>query len=192
MLDKGLKYYGHLDLAPGEYLVRVLVRNGDTGRTGVRSVALSVPSYSQAEPDLLPPLFLEPPNQWLLVREQRDSQYERTVVYPFTVNGEPFIPAAHPVLRPEEAAELVLVAYNLSPNDLSLNGRVMASDGQEMGAGSLQLVERTVTGIQGLDRLLATFRPAGLEPGDYKLEVALQDPAKNVVRASSLAFTVVD
>ncbi|HLE83896.1 MAG TPA: VWA domain-containing protein [Thermoanaerobaculia bacterium] len=192
MLDKGLKYYGHLDLAPGEYLVRVLVRNGDTGRTGVRSVALSVPSYSQAEPDLLPPLFLEPPNQWLLVREQRDSQYERTVVYPFTVNGEPFIPAAHPVLRPEEAADLVLVAYNLSPSDLSLNGRVMASDGQEMGAGQLELVERTVTGIHGLDRLLATFRPAGLEPGDYKLEVALQDPAKNVIRASSLAFTVVD
>ncbi|MFW6175883.1 MAG: VWA domain-containing protein, partial [Acidobacteriota bacterium] len=38
MRATGVKYYGHLDLEPGEYLVRVLVRNASTGRTGVESV----------------------------------------------------------------------------------------------------------------------------------------------------------
>lgn len=192
MLAHGLKYYGHLDLAPGDYLVRVLVRNGDTGRTGVQSVSLSVPSYDQDEPDLLPPLFLEPPGRWLLVREQRDTQYQRTVVYPFTVNGEPFIPAAHPMLKAEEVAEVVLVAYNLADKDLRLNGRVVGSDGIEVASGGLELVQRTVTGISGLDRLRATFRPNGLEPGSYKLEVALHDPTHNVVKVNSLPFTVID
>ena len=38
--DRGLKYYGDLVLAPGNYLVRVLVRNSETGRSGVESVPL--------------------------------------------------------------------------------------------------------------------------------------------------------
>lgn len=192
MLANGLKYYGHLDLAPGDYLVRVLVRNGDTGRTGVQSVSLSVPTYSEDEPDLLPPLFLEPPGRWLLVREQRDSQYQQSVVYPFTVDGEPFIPSARPMLKAEEVADVVLVAYNLSDKDLSLNGRVVGADGAEVLAGDLELVQRTVTGISGLDRVRATFRADGLEPGNYKLEVALHDPTQNVVKVNSLPFTVVD
>ena len=39
----------------------------------------------------------------------------------------------------------------------------------------LALLERTITGIEGLDKLLATFRPDGLEAGDYTLEVALRN-----------------
>ncbi len=35
----GVKYYGQLFLQPGDYMVRVLVRNSLTGRTGVETVA---------------------------------------------------------------------------------------------------------------------------------------------------------
>ncbi len=55
MLEGGIKYYGHFDLEPGSYQIRVLVRNADTGRAGVQTVPVTVPVYSQAQPVLLPP-----------------------------------------------------------------------------------------------------------------------------------------
>ncbi len=192
MEDGGIKYYGHFDLEPGSYQVRVLVRNGDTGRTGVQTVAVEVPPYSQTEPVLLPPFFMEERQKWLLVREQERGGAQQSVVYPFTVGGEPYVPAARPVLRREKTARLCLVAYNLGKGDLAVHGRVTAADGTSFPAGRLSKVERTATGIQGLDKLLATFDPAGLMAGEYILQVAVTDPATGQKEASSLPFNVVN
>src|SRR4029077_8767309 len=57
MEEGAIKYYGHFDLEPGTYQVRVLVRNAVTGRTGVQSVTVTVPTYAEAQPILLPPFF---------------------------------------------------------------------------------------------------------------------------------------
>ncbi len=51
----GLKFFGHLDLLPGDYSLRILVRNGASGRSGLRVVPLHVPAFG-TEPVLLPPL----------------------------------------------------------------------------------------------------------------------------------------
>jgi VWFA-related protein len=191
MEEGGIKYYGHFDLEPGKYQVRVLVRNGETGRSGVQTVAVEVPTYSQTDPVLLPPFFIEDRQKWLLVREQEGGgMQQQSVVYPFTVDGEPYVPAARPVLRREKPARLCLVAYNLSKGDLAVQGRVLAADGQASVAGRLSKVERTATGIQGLDKLVATFDPAGLIAGDYVLHVAVTDPATGLKEASSLPFHV--
>ena len=81
--NTGLKYYGSLDLAPGDYLLRVLARNAVTGATGVETLALHVPTFEDGEPTLLPPFFHEEPGAWFLIREQPADQYARTTVYPF-------------------------------------------------------------------------------------------------------------
>jgi VWFA-related protein len=190
MEEGGIKYYGHFELAPGSYQVRVLVRNGETGRTGVQTVPVEVPTYSQAAPVLLPPFFMEDRQRWLLVREQEGGGLQQSVVYPFTVEGEPYVPAARPVLRREKPARLCLVAYNLGKGELAVQGRVVAADGKASPAGRLSKVERTATGIQGLDKLVATFDPAGLNAGDYVLQVAVTDPATGHKKASSLPFHV--
>ena len=190
MEEGGIKYYGHFDLEPGSYQVRVLVRNAETGRTGVQTVAVEVPSYSQAAPVLLPPFFMEDRQKWLLVREQQGGGLQQSVVYPFTVEGEPYVPAARPVLRREKPARLCLVAYNLGKGDIAVQGRVLAADGKASAAGRLSKVERTATGIQGLDKLVATFDPAGLLTGDYVLQVAVTDPTTGHKEASSLPFHV--
>jgi VWFA-related protein len=193
MEDGGIKYYGHFDLEPGAYQVRVLVRNADTGRTGVQTAAVQVPAYSAADPVLLPPFFMEDRQKWLLVREQPaggGGLQQQSVVYPFTVEGEPYVPAARPVLHREKPARLCLVAYNLGKGDLAVQGRVMAADGKASGAGRLSKVERTATGIQGLDKLVATFDPAGLNAGDYVLHVAVTDPATGLKETNSLRFQV--
>jgi len=190
MEEGGIKYYGHFDLQPGSFQVRVLVRNAETGRTGVQTVPVEVPTYSQAAPVLLPPFFMEDRQKWLMVREQEGGGLQQSVVYPFTVGGEPYVPAARPVLRREHPARLCLVAYNLGKGDLAVQGRVLAADGKASAAGRLSKVERTATGIQGLDKLVATFDPSGLNAGDYVLQVAVTDPATGNKGASSLAFHV--
>ena len=186
----GLKYYGHLELGAGEYLVRVLVRNADTGRTGVQTLPLRIPEYTQAEPYLLPPFFLEVGREWLLVREERE-EYQKTIVYPFTVNGEPYIPSARPGGKPGESARVCLVAYNLGDGHLELAGRILAENGDVIGGGELAMIERTVTGIDGLDKILASFEADGLQAGSYVLEVAVADPTSGAREINSIPFTVV-
>jgi VWFA-related protein len=191
VLATGLKYYGHLDLPPGQYRIRVLVRNAETGKTGVESIALAVPPYDSAQPVLLPPLFLEAPGSWLLVRERvGQGQQQASVVYPFTLNGEPYVPAARPALSAEAPARLCLVAYNLPKGQVNIAGEVLGADGQPLPGGRLAVVERTTTGIEGLDKLVATFQPTGLKAGDYVLRVAVTDPATGSRKTNSARFVV--
>jgi VWFA-related protein len=186
----GVKYYGHLDLPPGDYQVRVLVRNAVSGRAGVRTAAISVPAYQKREPVLLPPLFVEARRSWVLVREHAKTG-EASVVYPFLLKGEPYVPAAHPALSRDDKARLCLVGYNLGKGDLVIEGSVVAADGKLLAGGSLALVERTATGVGGLDELEATFQPTGLGAGDYVLRVALTDRATGHKEINSLPFQVV-
>jgi VWFA-related protein len=191
--ETGLKYYGHLDLPPGDYRVRVLVRNSQTGRTAVESVQVKVPVYGAAQPVLLPPFFIDQASRWLMLRETSEEREgaPSSVVYPFTVGGEPYVPAARPVLRSAEKARLCLVAYNMGAGDLGLQAQVMAADGKPAPASGLSLIERTATGISGLDKLLATFDPSGLKSGDYVLQVAVTDPRTGLKETNSLPFQVV-
>src|SRR5947209_7292484 len=191
MLDGGVKYYGHFDLPPGDYHVRVLVRNADTGRTGVQTTRVEVPAYSQAQTVLLPPFFMEDRQKWLLVRENSHEGQQSTVVYPFTVEGQPYVPSARPTLRGESPARLCLVAYNLGKGDVTVQGQVLAADGTASPSGRPSKVQRTTTGIQGLDKLVATFDPAGLLAGSYVLQVAVTDPTTGRRQASSLPFQVI-
>ncbi len=194
MQEGGIKYYGHFELAPGVYQVRVLVRNAETGRTGVQTARVEVPAYAQAEPVLLPPFFMEDRQKWLLVREQEGGAGQQaSVVYPFTVDGEPYVPAARPLLDKARPARLCLVGYNLGKGDLAVQGEVLGTNGQAPPAerpGRLVKVERKATGIQGLDKLVATFDPAGLNAGHYVLQVAVTDPATGLREASSLPFQI--
>lgn len=186
----GVKYYGHLELPPGDYRVRVLVRDAETGRTGVQAAALAVPAYQKHQPVLLPPLFIEAGKRWVMVRERPKSGDASSVVYPFTLKGQPYVPAARPALGGADKAQLCLVGYDLGKGDLTLEGKVVAADGSASTGGSLALVERTKSGIPGRDVLLATFEPTGLHPGDYVLRVALTNRANGHTEGSSLPFQV--
>ena len=193
--NTGLKYYGHLELEPGDYLLRVLARNGVTGTTGVKMVQLRVPTFETGEPALLPPFFHEAPGSWFLVREQAADQYAKTTVYPFTVNGEPYVPSAAPLVQrsgDDGGAEICLVGYNLGRGDLNLEATVTDLSGETMAGGALSLRERTVTGIPGLDKIVAAFKPTDLPAGDYTLSVAVTDPATQARPVNSIPLKVLN
>jgi hypothetical protein len=68
LLESGLQFYGHLELPPGSYKARILVRNGRTGLHGLRIVPVEVASSAQA--GAVPAGFLpDPASPWLVVRE---------------------------------------------------------------------------------------------------------------------------
>ena len=52
-------------------------------------------------------------------------------------------------------------------------------------------MERTTTGISGVDKLLATFEPTGLTAGDYVLQIGVTNPSTGQKELSSLPFQVV-
>jgi VWFA-related protein len=188
----GLKYFGHLELPPGEYSVRVLLRNGATGAYGRRSTLVTVPAFGVAEPVLLPPLFPEASGRWTVVREAPRGQ-QKDATYPFTVGQRAYMPAALPTLHPGEAAAVALVGYNLvgvpagpaaaacgeTPclpvgERLEAQARVQSADGRDVGGGDLRLGAREPGADGGPEVWKAVFRaPQGLAPGQYRLIVTV-------------------
>jgi VWFA-related protein len=192
----GVKFFGDLDLAPGTYSIRVLVRNGQTGAAGLRVAALDVPAFSaQSAPVLLPPFFPEPAGRWLMVREANARAGQ--VPYPFMARDQPFIPASRPDLLPDQAAAVSLVGYRLGAGELKAQAMVMTADGKEAGEGKIEILGRDETTADGPDRLTATFRPPRLQPGEYLLLVTVTNAeggaetsvAPFVVRAATVADT---
>jgi VWFA-related protein len=169
--QSGLKFFGHLELPPGKYSIRTLVRNGNTGNYGLRIVPLEVPAATEAGPVLLPPFFPEAPGKWLMIREQ--GRETKNVPYPFMVKDQPYIPSSMPVLGSGKEAAISLVGYNLGSGDVQLRAQIFGADGKEVAPGEMKVVGRETSPGGGPDRLQATFRAPALQPGEYTLRVTL-------------------
>jgi VWFA-related protein len=184
--QSGLKFFGHVDLYPGDYTIRVMVRNGATGASSLRVVPVRVPAFAEAGPFLLPAFFPETPGKWLMAREAPREGQPQNVDYPFMQDKQPYIPASKPVLTPGQDAPLSLVAYNLGSGDIKAQAKVLSLDGKELGAGDLKLLG-SEPGSPA--RLKASFRPPALQPGEYRLRVTLVDPS-GATHSSTTAFSV--
>ncbi|HET9228398.1 MAG TPA: VWA domain-containing protein [Thermoanaerobaculia bacterium] len=69
LIQTGLRFYGHLELPPGKYAARVLVRNGRTGQYGLKVVPVEVPAFPETAEAPARPFFPELQQGWLVVRE---------------------------------------------------------------------------------------------------------------------------
>ncbi len=183
----GLKFFGHLDLLPGDYSLRVLVRNGASGASGVRVVPLHVPAFARGEPALLSPLFPEPPGRWLLVREEPRSEDGKAPAYPFLLRSEPFVPASRPVLAAGRESRMILAGYNLGPWPWKAEARILTPEGREVPVG-LELLDRRGGGAEGAERAVTLFRLPDLKPGEYVLRITITGAAAST--SSSLRFVV--
>lgn len=125
--QSGPRFQGNLQLAPGEYRLRILVRESQSKAAGLRELKLVVPATLIAGPageapaaapaagDLGPALFEEPQERdsWIPVRaaappaeglleesvEELQSRWDRgSAAYPLAFGGRAIVPAALPVL----------------------------------------------------------------------------------------------
>jgi hypothetical protein len=180
----GLKFFGHVDLMPGDYSLRVLVRNGVSGASSMRVVPVHVPNFAQGQPALLPAFFPEAPGRWLLAKEAPRGEGKQPA-YPFMLKQEAYIPAGRPQIAEGQEMRMSLVGYNLGTGELKPESKVLRKDGKDMGPAEVKVLEREAGSSP--DRLVATFRPPKLDPGEYLLRVTITNGA-GVSQTSTAPF----
>ncbi len=188
----GIKYYGELTLPAGDYTVRALVRNEETGRFGVTVAPLTVPDEAAAAPFVLPPLFVQEGEPWILVKGKPRENSTAAAEYPFAIGGESFIPAALADIRSGEETRVCLIAYNFGAGSESLQytGRILGVDGRPKGKLDFEIVKASNRERQGARKVLFKFKPMGLDPGRYALAVAVRDPRTGQTSEASFPFDI--
>lgn len=176
----GLKFFGHLDLGPGSYSLRILVRNAETGEAAVRDVQLNVPKFGQTGPILLRPLFPETPGKWVMVREAVRGEADKTVPYPFMLGEQPFIPASRPVVAPGGELPVYLVGYHLPSSKPDLHAVVIREDGSTISGAEISLSGPAQSSNSRAQAIPATLKVRNLAPGSYELRVELRGGAGKV------------
>ena len=191
----GIKYYGHLDLPPGDYRVRVLVRNADTGRTGVESVprCRCPPTTARRSGPAAAVLHggAAAAGCWCASSAEAAEQ----PVGRLPLHGQRRALRAGGQAGAARARSQPASAWwptTCGQGTLEVEGQVTGRrrQGRCPAAGSRWSSARPPAS-RGLDKLLATFEPAGLEAGDYVLQVAVTDPRTGQKELSSLPFQVV-
>jgi hypothetical protein len=108
-VGQGFKVYGDFELAPDVYRLRFLVRS-TSGAVGTASLTLDVPRFADGIPRVSPLLVIEPSlDRWSMVREPVDDRGEGGVVYPFVIEGRPFVPRVALPLAGEPFEVVVLL-----------------------------------------------------------------------------------
>ncbi len=181
----GVKYWGHFDLDPGQYTFRVLARNPANGVYGVDVDTVTVPG-GEAAGSGLAVLFPEAPGRWILLREEEKEQ-RQGVDYPFIQNGNPYIPAALPVVS--GSAEIALVTYGLGEGTLSAEAQVLTPDGKPVDNGKVEL-EKGATASNGAATVNGRFLAKGMASGEYLLVVTLKNLANGREVRSTVPVTV--
>jgi VWFA-related protein len=197
LLKGGVRYYGDLALAPGQYRLRILVRNAQTGRMGLTVVPIQVPDFAGRETYVLPPIFLETAEKGIFVRGRGKTLEgaRSSAEYPLLeASNQNLVPVARPEVRPGQRSPISVVAYHFGSGEkdesLRIGAHVLAADGRPIQEGSLVLLSRSSTSVDGKQTLLLGFTPQGLGPGQYALRIFLQDSATGRSGYSSAPFVI--
>lgn len=172
--SSGIKFFGDLDVPAGQYQLRVLVRDAQTGRTSARSLPVTVPEFGEGAPTLAMPLFPEPADKWLKVQEAAGSEERSKRPFPFTVDGNAFMPAAKPVVSPDGEAQFVLVGYNLGDGSIPLETQFLGPDGKVVKGPTVSFVGRAQAANDDETQLVLKLQPNGVPAGEYRLVASIQ------------------
>ncbi|HEY3054011.1 MAG TPA: VWA domain-containing protein [Thermoanaerobaculia bacterium] len=179
-LQRGVRVYETLMLAPGRYSVRTLVRAGNQPLHGYNSTVIDVPSYEQAA--VLGGFAVDDkPGEWVPVKppERQGVPHE----YPFLIDGAMLVPAAAPVFRSGVTARFGLYVGNLPAKTLNVAAAV---NGRET---PVRIAARS-TGPDGTAKLLIDFVPPPLPPGEYELTLRVPDLESTGRNVAVVSFAI--
>ena len=181
----GVRFYGAVVAPPGEHRLRLAVEDVEGGRSWLGTVPFTVAGTDE-DTVLAPPFFVDLAGGWVVARYDSGSAGS---FYPFKLGERDVVPAVRPRLAPGETRAVLLLLQGAAPEDLAISARVLAADGSEAAGGSFKLLSREPA-AGGIQRLLAAFDPAGLSPGDYRLQVTLAGKAGATKVVSEAEFGV--
>ena len=198
----GIRYFGELRLPPGDYRLRTLVRNANTGRTGLTVTSLRVPSFGADEHYLLDPVFLEAgAPDWFAVRGTTRLEAEKNAPAPLLASlaglgGENVVPAAAPHVAPGSTTKVCVVSYHLggaveNPGAFRIGSELVDADGRTLSQATISLLARTPPEPDGRRVFLLAFTaPPDIAPGRYGLRVFMEDTSTSKRGQSSTVFVV--
>lgn len=179
--DTGLKYLATLSLPPGRYALKTLVRTGDD-RKGYARTDVEVPGFDDVA--LLPPLFMDDPGRWVVVR---GGSHAGDVPYPFHINGEPFFPSASVAVQNGQPRRFAVFVANAAASELSWEATVTDPLGRE-STGAASLVQE----LQGAEmaKLLLDYAPGDLRDGAATFDLKVRKKGSSDARKSSVPLVV--
>jgi hypothetical protein len=171
---RGLSFFGAFRVPPGRYTLRLLVRDADSGASGLQLLDVNVPDYDPRAGFLLPPVVVDEVARWTTIEVGRAGARPG---FPFEVGGAPFLPRASLELTPGRAERLVLFAYEPSivqdpAADVDIRCTLVSRDGKPVRAGSIRIA-RVENAGSGRRTYVLDYTPAELSPGEYTLRVGV-------------------
>jgi hypothetical protein len=172
----GLSFYGTLQVPAGQYTLKLMIQEPETGAAGIQFLDVHVPAYDPAVGFLLPPVVMDDPARWLglALGKSRDG----AAPFPFELGGRPFLPRASFRLISGTPEKLVLMAYDPSgPSDtaaagVEIHSSLTDAQGAQVPAGAIK-IDRVVRGDGGRRAYVLAYTPDDLAPGDYTLRVGV-------------------
>ncbi len=177
----GVKYIATLSLPPGRYALKTLVRTADDRKGFVRA-DIEVPGYDDVA--LLPPLFMDDPDHWVLVR---GGSHAGDAPYPFHFNGEPFVPSASVAVQNGQARRFAVFVANAAPGELAWEATV--TDPLDRAHSATPSLVKELQGTE-MAKLLFDYAPGGLESGSATFDMTVHKKGSGDARKSSVPLVV--
>ena len=181
--DRKSAYQKAVALAPGRYKLDVIVRDINSGATGVRHVDVPVPKY---DPNKLG-------TSTLVLAAKLESLGDQPAVGMFTIGNVKVIPNVSGVYHRGAPVGVYMQIYNAGIDQTTLRPSVdveyaLIKDGKEIGKQAEDWRGNSDAGQRlTLTRLINS---AGLNPGDYSIEVRVRDRVSGQSLVLSAKFTI--
>jgi len=176
-------YQKAVALAAGRYRVDVIVRDITSGATGVRHIGFEVPKY---DPNKLS-------TSTLVLASRLESLGDKPAVGMFTIGNVKVIPNVSGVYHRGTPIGVYMQIYNAGIDQTTLRPSVdvdyvLLKDGKEIGKQAEDWRGNSDAGQRlTLARLINS---AGLNPGDYSLEVRVRDRVSGQSLVQAAKFTI--
>lgn len=183
--DRKSAYQKGVPLAPGTYKVDVVVRDINSGATGIKHVGFTVPKY---DPKQLS-------TSSLVLATKLQSLGDRPPSEMFSIGNNKVVPNVSGLYRRGEPVGVYLQVYNAGVDQTTLRPSVdveyaLMKDGKELGKQSEDWRGMSDSGQRlTLARLIPT---QGLNAGGYEFVIRIRDRVSGQTLAPSAKFTVVE
>jgi tetratricopeptide (TPR) repeat protein len=181
----GLRFVGQLELSPGLYSLRVMIRNHANGRYLLARKELQIPESDSGQPYLLPPMMSATPVNGLLLAGQRGLDIPAIAN---ALTGLDGWPTARPVLPVAQPVEMILGCSELS-EALTAQIRLVNAVGRTIQRPKLRVGE-PLAQLGSLMFYRASTAAIDVPGGHYRMVVELADANTGRTVSKSLPIYV--
>lgn len=196
----GISYADVLLLPPGDFKVKLILRENKSGRLTVRDVPVTVPDF-QRDLRMATPCFLSVGSEWLNVRgfdpaKPPERLKRAQISYPLTLGGKTLAARIYPDLSDDTENLLLIKLYNLATDPGTNNPRanigweIVDSEGRPRGTPTYSLKQggRSSNGVYEL--LFEVAPPPRLSRGLYWLKLKAVDLLSGMQSTESVPFFI--